>query len=63
MKDFCAFAHSKQELKIDFLEDMNKDSDFFMFHFKTVWCPYPEKYHKSQNEMNDCVFAHNWQDF
>ena len=34
-----------------------------MFHFKTVWCPYPEDYHKTPIEKAECVYAHNWQDF
>jgi len=39
---------------------LEKDSDFYMFHFKTVWCPYPESYHKLPKEWADCVYAHNW---
>ena len=34
-------------------------SDFYMFHFKTVWCPYSDASHP----RDACVYAHNWQDF
>jgi len=42
---------------------MEKDADFYMYHFKTAWCPYPENYHQQPKERADCVYAHNWQDF
>ena len=38
---------------------MEHDIDFYMFHFKTVWCPFSEKDH----QRDQCVYAHNWQDF
>ena len=57
--EFCAFAHADQELSIDLIKLYEQDSDFYMFHFKTAWCPYEEKDH--QREL--CVYAHNWQDF
>ncbi len=43
--DYCSFAHSKSEMSVELLDDMIKDSDFYMFHFKTVWCPYNENKH------------------
>ena len=43
--DMCAFAHHENELSVDVLEKMEKDSDFYMFHFKTVWCPFSDKEH------------------
>ena len=33
--------------------------DFYIYHFKTVWCPYKDDDHDRKN----CVYAHNWQDF
>jgi len=54
--DMCAFAHHESELSVDILEKMNRDADFYMFHFKTVWCPFSDKDH--QREI--CVYAHNW---
>ncbi len=57
--DFCCFAHSEQDIKIDLLHRMERDSDFYMFHFKTVWCPFNETNHA----RDQCVYAHNWQDF
>ena len=38
---------------------MERDEDFYVFHFKTVWCPYNEDKHA----RDACVYAHNWQDF
>lgn len=57
--DYCAFAHSEEEISINLIEKMERDDDFYMFHFKTVWCPYNENSH----ERDACVYAHNWQDF
>lgn len=37
---------------------MKKDADFYMFYFKTEWCPFNKDHNKAQ-----CVYAHNWQDF
>lgn len=37
---------------------MKKDADFYMFYFKTEWCPFNKEHNKAQ-----CVYAHNWQDF
>jgi hypothetical protein len=69
--DMCAFAHSEEEVTVDLLHKFapaseeekktkTKDSaDFYMFHFKTVWCPYSDASHA----RDACVYAHNWQDF
>jgi hypothetical protein len=55
----CAFAHSPEELSIDLLERYKHDTDFYLFHFKTVWCPKSDQKH----DREKCVYAHNWQDF
>lgn len=52
---FCAFAHHENELKIDLLHLMPQDADFYMFYFKTAWCPFPFEHDKEL-----CVYAHNW---
>jgi len=57
--ELCAFAHAEEELNIEFLDKYEWNVDFYMFHFKTVWCPYNEGKHA----RDECVFAHNWQDF
>lgn len=54
--DMCAFAHCESELSVDVLEKMEHDADFYMFHFKTVWCPFSDKDH----QRDACVYAHNW---
>ena len=40
----CAFAHAEEEVTVDLLdcEKFEKNADFYMFHFKTVWCPYSD---------------------
>jgi len=43
--DFCSFAHSESEISVELIDQFTKDSDFYMFHFKTVWCPYNETNH------------------
>ena len=53
----CAFAHSEQELSVTQLDKMTKDEDFYMFHFKTVWCPLSEE---KDHQRDICVYAHNW---
>ena len=58
--DMCAFAHNEGELTVDLLHKMEpKDADFFMFYFKTIWCPYSDTTHP----RDSCVYAHNWQDY
>jgi len=57
--DFCCFAHSEFDIKIDLIDKFEKDVDFYLFHFKTVWCPFNEINHI----RDQCVYAHNWQDY
>jgi len=59
--NLCAFAHSEDELSIDILHKMEQDPDFYMFHFKTVWCPFNDK--SKDHQRDECEYAHNWQDF
>lgn len=54
--EYCSFAHSEAEISVELIDKFKKDIDFYMFHFKTVWCPYNEDDHK----RDICVFAHNW---
>ena len=56
---YCSFAHSEHEIIIDLLHNYDFDDDFYMFHYKTVWCPF----NLSQHNKALCVYAHNWQDF
>ena len=56
--NLCAFAHSDEELSIDILHKMEHDDDFYMFHFKTVWCPFNTESREHYREK--CVYAHNW---
>jgi len=60
----CAFAHSRDEIRTPLLsedEEAQKQhaltNDFFMFKFKTLWCPIGV-----QHDWQTCVYAHNYQD-
>ena len=55
---FCSFAHSENDSKIELIHKYEQNEDFFVFYFKTVWCPYNHAHDKSS-----CVYAHNWQDY
>lgn len=57
--DFCSFAHSESEISIELIHKYTMDADFFIFHYKTVMCPFNQKKH----DKSTCVYAHNWQDF
>ena len=58
--EMCSFAHSEAELTVDLLHLVEeRDHDFYMFHFKTVWCPFSDMNHA----RDVCVYAHNWQDY
>ena len=59
--NLCAFAHNEDELSIDLLHRMEQDADFYMFHFKTVWCPFNDKI--KSHMRDECEYAHNWQDY
>jgi len=56
--EYCSFAHSEAEISVDLIEKFEKDTDFYMFHYKTVWCPYTEG--DESHERSTCVYAHNW---
>jgi len=56
----CAFAHSKDELAaptFDRDEETKRSDEFFMYKFKTLWCP-----HGVQHDWHRCVYAHTYQD-
>jgi hypothetical protein len=54
----CCFAHSEEDVLIELIHNMPQDEEFFMFYFKTVWCPFNFDHNKAL-----CLYAHNWQDF
>jgi hypothetical protein len=37
---FCSFAHSEEDVVIELIHNLEYDDDFFMFYYKTVWCPF-----------------------
>lgn len=56
---YCCFAHSENEIVVELLHNYIFDDDFFMFLYKTVWCPFSF----FQHDKNLCVYAHNFLDF
>lgn len=57
--EYCSFAHNENEIKIDLIHNYVFDIDFYMFHYKTVWCPL----NLTTHDKALCVYAHNWQDY
>lgn len=62
--DSCAFAHSREDIRLPLLEEDEEEqqptaltNDFFMYRFKTLWCPVGV-----QHDWQTCVYAHNYQD-
>ena len=55
---YCSFAHNESEILIDLIHNYEYDEDFYLFHYKTVWCPF----NLAQHDKILCVYAHNWQD-
>ena len=45
--EFCSFAHSMRDLKSRIVHFMSKDADFYMFYFKTEWCPFNKDHNKA----------------
>ena len=56
---YCSFAHEESELLVEIIHNYTYDDDFFLFIYKTVWCPFTF----FQHDKNLCVYAHNFQDF
>ena len=57
--EFCSFAHSELEVRTELIHNYQYDYDFYIFNYKTVWCPF----NLSKHEKSLCVYAHNWQDY
>ena len=57
--NFCCFAHSDEEIQIELIHTYKFDADFFIFHYKTNWCPF----NLISHDKAECVYAHNWQDY
>lgn len=57
--DYCSFAHSKSELTVKRLEDYVFDYNFFLFKYKSEYCPFSNFNH----DKRLCVYAHTIQDF
>lgn len=56
-EDFCSFAHNESQILIDLLHNIKQDTNFYLYKYKTVFCPYIY-----EHDRNQCVYAHNPQD-
>ena len=54
--EYCSFAHSEEDITIELIHNYIYDNDFYMFHYKTVWCPF----NLTKHDKALCVYAHNW---
>lgn len=48
--DYCSFAHSVEDIKVRLIHHLlpgNQDYDFYIFYFKTEWCPYNHEHNKA----------------
>lgn len=57
-QQFCSYAHSEEEIQIVLLHNYAYDRDFFIFLYKTQFCPF----NFIEHNRSACVYAHNWQD-
>ncbi|KAL4502338.1 hypothetical protein ABPG72_011925 [Tetrahymena utriculariae] len=56
--NFCSFAHHENEIVIPMICKLPKDAIFYMYFYKTVWCPNTQKHERAY-----CPYMHNVQDF
>lgn len=54
-ESYCSDAHSDFELTIKPIHLMKFDYDFYLFKFKTKFCPIP-----FEHNLINCVYAHSW---
>ena len=47
---FCSFAHSEMEIGIELIHNFEFDEDFWVFWYKTVWCPFNLSFHDKVRE-------------
>ena len=53
----CASAHHDGELKVGLLHCFDHNDDFFVFKYKTEFCPFV-----LEHNTDKCVYAHSWED-
>ena len=48
--EFCSFAHSVEDIKVKLIHQLvpkNQDFDFYIFNFKTEWCPHNHEHNRA----------------
>ena len=53
--EYCSFAHSDAEIKIELLHEMTKSQDFYDYKYKTIWCPYTNPYRSLYPGMTEAT--------
>lgn len=38
--DFCSYAHNEEEILTTLIHNYAEDEDFYMFYYKTAFCPF-----------------------
>mmetsp|Transcript_44598 Transcript_44598/g.59176 ORF Transcript_44598/g.59176 Transcript_44598/m.59176 type:complete len:119 (-) Transcript_44598:65-421(-) len=38
--EYCSFAHTELDLKTRLIHKYERNADFYMYYFKTEWCPF-----------------------
>jgi hypothetical protein len=46
-KQFCSFAHTEVDIKTPLIHKMPRCQEFYMFYFKTEWCPFSTEHNKA----------------
>lgn len=55
---FCCYAHSEEEIRIDLYHKLPHDYDFYIFYYKTQSCPFDNFSHAK----HPCVYSHSIQE-
>lgn len=55
---YCGNAHNDQDIRIELLHTMAQDDDFYVFKYKTEFCPF-----QMEHNIRKCVYGHSWEDY
>lgn len=55
---YCAYAHNDQDIRIELLHTMARNDDFFLFKYKTEFCPF-----QMEHNLRKCIYGHSWEDY
>lgn len=55
---YCAYAHNDQDIRIELLHTLVRDDDFYIFKYKTEFCPF-----QMEHNIRKCIYGHSWEDY